>query len=177
VDRAQLEHAIRAACTVADDEELWVVGSQAVLGQFPAAAPELRQSIEVDVIPKNRPEQADLIDGSLGELSQFHETHGFYVHGISLDGVVLPTGWKKRCINVKNENTRKNAGLCLEAHDLATSKLAAGRDKDKAFVRTMLRLDMCRARTLLSRLKNTKLDAEKRQLMETWIRMIAEELR
>ena len=33
--RAQLEHVIRAACTIADDDELIVIGSQAILGQFP----------------------------------------------------------------------------------------------------------------------------------------------
>jgi len=176
VDRAQLEHAIRAACAVADDSELWIVGSQAVLGQFPAASPELRNSIEVDVIPKNRPDQADLIDGNLGELSLFHETHGFYVHGISLDGLVLPKGWQRRCVKVENQNTRGNIGLCLEAHDLASSKLAAGRDKDKAFVRTMLRLEMCRARTLLSRLRTTGLTAEQCRLAETWVRITAGEL-
>lgn len=30
--RSQLEHAIRAACEVANDTELWVFGSQAILG-------------------------------------------------------------------------------------------------------------------------------------------------
>ena len=35
--RAQLEHIIRAAVAVADDDEIIVVGSQAVLGQFPDA--------------------------------------------------------------------------------------------------------------------------------------------
>lgn len=39
--RAQLEHIIRAATTIADDDELVIIGSQAVLGQFPEAAAEL----------------------------------------------------------------------------------------------------------------------------------------
>ena len=33
--RDQLEHAIRAACDVAEDTELIVFGSQAILGTFP----------------------------------------------------------------------------------------------------------------------------------------------
>ncbi len=36
--RAQLEHIIRAAATIADDDEIVVLGSQAVLGQFQGAA-------------------------------------------------------------------------------------------------------------------------------------------
>jgi hypothetical protein len=90
--RDQLEHAIRAACDVSDDTELWIFGSQAILGEFPDAPASLRASIEVDVQPKNRPEAVDMIDGALGELSMFHETHGFYVHGISIESAMLPEG-------------------------------------------------------------------------------------
>jgi dihydrofolate reductase len=51
--RSQLEHIIRAAATVADDDELIIIGSQAVLGQFPDAPDELCVSNEADVFPKN----------------------------------------------------------------------------------------------------------------------------
>jgi hypothetical protein len=78
--REQLEHAIRAACEVSEDNEIWIFGSQAILGEFPNASKDLRASIEVDVQPKNRPDNVDVIDGALGELSLFHQTHGFYVH-------------------------------------------------------------------------------------------------
>jgi hypothetical protein len=37
VTRDQLEHAIRAACDVSGDTELWVFGSQAILAEFPNA--------------------------------------------------------------------------------------------------------------------------------------------
>ena len=33
--RKQLEHLIRAAAVIADDDEIVVIGSQAILGQFP----------------------------------------------------------------------------------------------------------------------------------------------
>ena len=59
--RDQLEHAIRAACDVAQDSELYVFGSQAILGSFPQAPHELRGSIEVDVQPKNRPDATDRV--------------------------------------------------------------------------------------------------------------------
>jgi hypothetical protein len=136
--RDQLEHAIRAACDVADDNELLIFGSQSILGGHPNAPPELRASVEVDVQPKNRPEKVDSIDGALGELSPFHETHGFYVQGVSIEVAQLPEGWEDRTHQVKNDNTRGNTGYCLEAHDLAASKLAAFRDKDRDFVRVLL---------------------------------------
>lgn len=80
--REELEHAIRAACDAAGDTEVWVFGSQSILGQHPEAAEALRFSMEVDVDPKNRPDKVDAIDGALGEGSRFHQTHGFYVHGV-----------------------------------------------------------------------------------------------
>jgi hypothetical protein len=103
----------------------------AILGEFPNAHESLRSSIEVDVQPKNNPDKSDEIDGSLGELSLFHKTHGFYVHGISLESVKLPKNWENRVIEVKDEvTTGGNSGLCIEVHDLAASKLVAFREKD-----------------------------------------------
>jgi hypothetical protein len=102
VNREQLEHAIRAACDVSGDNELIIFGSQAILGQFPHAHEELRRSIEVDLTPKNKPETVDKIDGALGENSMFHQNHGFYVHGISIDAVKLPENWEKRTIRVQD---------------------------------------------------------------------------
>jgi hypothetical protein len=32
--REQLEHAIRAACEVSEDSEIWIFGSQAILGEL-----------------------------------------------------------------------------------------------------------------------------------------------
>lgn len=83
--REQLEHAIRAACDIAGDTELIVFGSQAILGTYPRPPESLAASIEVDVQPKNHPERTDDVDGMLGELSDFHITHGFYVHGVTID--------------------------------------------------------------------------------------------
>jgi hypothetical protein len=78
-------------------------------------------------------------DGSLGELSQFHQTHGFYVHGVSIEAATLPSGWEDRTVPVSDPvRTRGNVGHCLEAHDLSASKLAAYREKDRDFVRTLL---------------------------------------
>ena len=44
--RADLEHIIRAAGTIADVDDVVVIGSQAVLGEFPDAPAELLVSNE-----------------------------------------------------------------------------------------------------------------------------------
>ena len=52
---------------------------------------------------------------------------------------MLPAGWKDRLIPVRNKNTGAGTALCLEIHDLAVSKLVAGREKDLSFVGGLLR--------------------------------------
>jgi len=56
--RAQLEHIIRAAGAIADVDELVVIGSQAILGQFPGAPAELLVSNGADLYPRRYPELA-----------------------------------------------------------------------------------------------------------------------
>lgn len=137
--REQLEHAIRAAGAICGDPELWVVGSQSVLGPVPDAHPDLRRSMEVDIAPRNHPELEELIEGSIGELSPFHQTFGFYVDGVDVTALTLPDGWQERTVAVDNPNTNGFRGLCLDPADLAVSKLAAGREKDLDFVRVLVR--------------------------------------
>ena len=45
MNRAALEHILRAAAAVANEHEIVVIGSQAVLGQFPNAPEALLVSI------------------------------------------------------------------------------------------------------------------------------------
>jgi hypothetical protein len=168
--RAQLEHAIRAACRVAEDTELWIFGSQAILGELPDAPEALRESAECDVTPKNRPEAVDKIDGALGELSQFHQTHGFYVHGLSLEAATLPDGWKGRTHKVQNANTNQYAGYCVEAHDLAVSKLVAFREKDREFVRVLLNEHLINPETLVERIASLPCSKEEQARLTVWIK-------
>lgn len=91
--------------------------------------------MELDLYPLDAPEKADLIDGSIGELSPFHDAFGYYAHGVGVETAILPAGWRDRWIRVESEGA---IGWCLSPVDLAISKLAAGRSKDIDFVRGML---------------------------------------
>ncbi len=163
--REQLEHIVRAAAYIVDDDELIVVGSQAVLGQFPDAPAALLSSNEADVYPRNKPELADVIDGTIGELSPFHETFGYYAHGVGPTTAVLPEGWLDRLVPVSNANTRGATGWCLEIHDLVVSKLAAGREKDLDFAREAARHRLVREAVLKERLAATRLPDELRPVV------------
>lgn len=166
VTRDQLEHIVRAAADIVKDDELIIVGSQAILGEFPDAPPELLVSNEADVYPKNKPELADLIDGTIGELSPFHETFGYYAHGVGQSTATLPEGWKGRLVPLYSDNTRGATGWCLEVHDLVISKLVAGREKDLEFAREAVRHRLVAEDILRKRLSVTHLLEELRPVVE-----------
>lgn len=153
MNRAALEHIVRASAAVSDEREIVVIGSQAVLGQFPNAPEALLVSMEADVFPRYAPDKSALIDGAIGELSMFHETFGYYAHGVDETTATLPAGWADRLVPIQNENTGGAIGWCLDVHDLALSKLVAGRDKDLDFVRVLVRENMAVPRVLHERLK------------------------
>ncbi|KIG13311.1 hypothetical protein DB30_00359 [Enhygromyxa salina] len=163
--RAQLEHLIRACSTIAEDDEIIIIGSQSILGQFPDAPEELLISNEADVYPRNFPERAELVDGSIGELSPFHQTFGYYAQGVGEQTATLAQGWQHRLIPVNNARTRGATGWCLEVHDLVVSKYAANREKDREFVRAVIRHGLIQRETLDQRLAQTELDPRLRALI------------
>jgi hypothetical protein len=149
MNREQLEHAIRASASISGEDLIVIVGSQSILGSFPEAPASLLVSMAVDAFPEAAPEKSDVIDGCIGELSPFHETHGYYVHGVSPETAVLPSGWRSRLVEVRTPATYGSVGLCLSPSDLAVSKLLAGRDKTCSFVRTMLKQGMVSTSAIL----------------------------
>lgn len=160
--RTELEHIIRAAAANADTDEIVIIGSQAILGSILNPPPETIISMEADVFPKNKPADSILIDGAIGENSIFHQTFGYYAHGVGPETAILPAGAFNRLVPVKNENTRGATGWCLDLHDLAASKLAAGREKDLSFVSVMLRhklVDAARLRSRIDTLANNQIAA------------------
>ena len=157
VKRSDLEHVLRAAATIADDRDVLVIGSQAILGTLTEdELPGLTtRSMEADVAffddGDNR--KSDLVDGAIGELSPFHEMYGYYGQGVSVSTAKLPRGWRDRLIVVETASTAPGRGLCLEAHDCVLSKLVAGREKDLAFAAALIDAGIVDHATLLERLE------------------------
>jgi hypothetical protein len=134
----QLEHLIRAAGSITDENLILVIGSQSILAKYPNPPDPLGLSMEADMCPLAAPEKADQISGAIGEITLFQSTHGYYAHGLPPSACPLPEGWQSRLLRHENANTRGYVGMCLHPDDLACSKLAAGRPKDMDFVATML---------------------------------------
>jgi hypothetical protein len=77
VNRQQLEHIIRAAGDVINEDEIIVVGSQAVLGADAEGLPgSVLVSREADVMARADPDGAKALkrNGAIGELTRFDST-------------------------------------------------------------------------------------------------------
>ena len=164
--RTDLEHIIRAAGDITGERELVIIGSQAILGQFPNAPEALLGSREADVYFPGRPELAQKVEGAIGELSRFDDTHGFYAGSADDRTPTLPQEWRTRLIPIVNANTNGITGWCLEVHDIAVAKYAAGRKKDHRYITVLWTKGMIQLKTMLTRLDTTPLDpVRKTQLL------------
>jgi hypothetical protein len=171
--REQFEHAIRAAGAVLGVTELLVIGSQAVHGSMSGPVPiEAARSVEVDVAVRGDTEGrlADLIDGSIGEASMFHDTFGYYAQGVVESTARLPEGWQARLVPFDTPGTRGVTAWCLELHDLWVSKAVAGREKDREFCAALVRRGVVMPDVLSARLDTVPaLDARFRSTALQWI--------
>lgn len=170
--RHELEHILRAAAAITDENDFVVVGSQAILGQYPDAPKELLISNEVDIYPEHHPELADLIDGAIGAGSMFSEQFGYHADGVGPETAILPRLWRTRAVLVTGPGTKGACGICPEANDLAISKLAAGRPKDRDWFRVAAARHLLSRTTISSRLDCIPLDRQSiemlRQRLESW---------
>ncbi len=167
MQRSELEHVIRAASSIADDRDIVVVGSQSILGSFPEAPAALLRSTEADVFPRNAPDRSTVIDGAIGEGSPFHETFGYYAHGVGPETSVVAVGWEERLVPIHNANTSGATGWCLDPHDAVVAKLAAGREHDVAFAAEAIRAGLVESPVLRERIAGLPVDETRREHAES----------
>ena len=169
--RHELEHLIRAAADITGQQELVIIGSQAVLGQYPEAPDTLLISIEADIHPIHAPGLGTAIELHIGEGSRFDRTHGYHADGIEGGLPPLPRGWESRLIPICNENTNGATGWCLEVHDIAAAKYAAHREKDLRYTRELWEAGMLDPHTLDERIRTIHIEPpEKREIVEASVR-------
>jgi hypothetical protein len=176
VNRDQFDHAIRAAGAVLGLDELIVFGSQAVHASMVDLPHEAQRSVEVDIVPPDDPEGrlADVIDGSIGEASAFHETFGYYSQGVSERTAVLPDGWRDRLVRYDSPATNGVVAWCLDLHDLWIAKAIANREKDRDFCRALVDKGRVDPAVLAERLiEVSELDEDRRAVVAASIRQLS----
>lgn len=87
----------------------------------------------------------------------------------------LPKRWRNRLVHLKLD--RDDTGIkayCIEPHDLAVAKLAAGRDKDRIFIRALLDRGLLDPATVGKRITATSVSAQAQQQMASlFARLVA----
>lgn len=170
--RSELEHVLRASAAITLDNSFVVIGSQAVLLDFPDAPAELLLSNEVDLYPALHPERSDLIDGAIGQLSMFHDTFGYHADGVSPETAVMPADWMTFA---KLHYIGDLTAVCPDLHDIAVSKCVAGRDKDADWVRALLGHGMIKIDRLVERLSQLDTTLHPSEHLIAWARRRAQE--
>ncbi len=132
---AKVEHILRAAGNATGQKAFVLVGSSAIF-VWSAIVPEsLAMSREADLFA-NTPDAedadriADELDALLGQASPFDDEYGYYCDGVGPETAILPEDWRDRAKLYASANTGGVTALVPEPHDLALSKLCAGREKD-----------------------------------------------
>ena len=95
--------------------------------------------------------------------------YGYHAQGVGPEAAVLPEGWRDRLVKIQNQNTDLKIGYCLEPHDLAASKLAAGRDKDWPFVKTLLAHHIVEVTTLTERIAQLPVSSATKARLVAWV--------
>jgi hypothetical protein len=166
--KQQLDHILRAAGNITGQKQFVIVGSQALHGKYPDLADTIVMSAEVDLFAPRQPDSTELLN-EIGVDSPFHATYGFYADPVDEATAVLPKGWKGRLVNLPAGDTGGVRGLCLEPHDLAISKYAVRRDKDKTFTQQLARRGLVDRETLLALVDQTPVSAEIKQRIRGYI--------
>ncbi|WP_298208928.1 DUF6036 family nucleotidyltransferase [Ferrimicrobium sp.] len=175
----ELEHLIRSSGAILGDGEVLIIGSQSILpwlrkyaGHPPRQwADVFTMSSEVDIIPIDNDERkSDLIDGTIGESSYFHQTFGVYAQGVSLETVRAPVGWQSRCYPLLNANTGGVIGRCMHPMDLFIAKTIANRPKDGPFLDAMIEYSLVKLEALLHNMAKVP-DLSENEI-ETWQTLI-----
>jgi hypothetical protein len=110
-----------------------IVGSQAIFAQTDDIPSVVRESLECDFLVFRQTAQREKINCDFGVFSEFADEKGYYADALGLASVVLPIGWDERLEPLRDPDGEIVA-KCLEIHDLAASKIAAGRPKDIEFL-------------------------------------------
>ncbi len=166
--KQQVDQVLRAAGRITGEKQFIIIGSQSLHGKHPDVPDEILTSFEVDLIASKHADRTEWLN-AIGVHSQFHETFGYYADPVDVSAATLPSGWKGRLVSLPPGETDGVKGLCLEPHDLAIAKYAAGREKDLIFTRELARRGIVFEERLLSLLDQTPVDGELHERILGWI--------
>lgn len=149
--RNRLLDLLRRAVGLSAGQRLILAGSQAFYASAPSAPELVERSEEADLLLVGVDRALFVrLEEALGMESPYLYETGVFAHPVGLGTITVPTGWEERLVPFGREEGLANV-WALEIHDLAATKLMAGREKDFEFLRALLDQGLCDLPTLLGR--------------------------
>lgn len=131
MQRREIQVALEAAAKISPYREFVIAGSLSVLG-YKEIPPEMMSlSIDIDFFPLRDPDHVQEVRDALGEDSEFHESHGYYLDPISCHVLVLPPGWMDRLVPIQLGDIW---AYFLDVNDAAISKYVRSAENDYRWI-------------------------------------------
>lgn len=178
-DWNDLERAARSIAAHFEADTVIVVGSQAILIDWPDAPERLRLTPEIDIYPGNNRaweaanpglEASEEINGLFGVMSLFEEQYGFYLDGVDEHTAKMPADWMSRARTAMIDVYGRPAILlCPAMEDIAVSKLLRFVEKDRDFIQDCVNAGRLDVRTVRTRLGQMFLSSVQRKEIEGYL--------
>jgi hypothetical protein len=175
--RQKIDHILRAAADATGEKRFVLVGSSALIVQVKHLPADMMVTPEADIFAPDAEDieyVSDLIDGSIGRNSAFHQTFGYYGDGISPGTAILPGEWQDRTIEYATPETGEATAIVVERHDVALAKLCAWREKDRVWLKTGVQTGVLSLSVMTSRLPEMPERAPPRADMLLRLRFLAQ---
>lgn len=138
MNKKQIEKSLFELCLKSKQKAIYIVGSQSLYGFIDSVPKEVNLSVDVDIILGDE-SSINVLEREFGDHSIFREQHGYFIHILENESVILPEGWKnrtkKRKMGIEGFKTTLHF---ISPSDLCAAKLAIGRDKDIRIVTILL---------------------------------------
>ena len=152
--RSRLFDLLRRAVALSAGQRIILAGSQAFYASAPSAPELVARSEEADLLLVGVERSLfKRLEEALGMESTYLRETGVFAHPVGLGTNTVPCGWEERLVPFGREEGLTNV-WALDIHDLAATKLMAGRDKDFEFLRALLDHGLCDFVTLTARFES-----------------------
>ena len=154
LDKKKIRHILRSVAAITQARSFVIIGTGAVVAGLKHVPLDMMMTRELDIYAESPDSEqlSDLIDGTLGEGSQFDVANGYYAHGVGVRTACMPSDWKTRATVISIPNDPGAVCLCPDPNDIAIAKACAWREKDRDWLVAGARGGVLRPDVMLSRI-------------------------
>ncbi|MEP3665805.1 MAG: hypothetical protein ABJN42_03615 [Roseibium sp.] len=172
-----IAHVLRAAHQISGANKFTLMGSHALLLEFSDESDiptNMLRSQAHTIWPEDHPELTDLIRGTLGRKTPFHQHFGYYADFLDPGSAILPLDWADR--KITRDDPALFGGAIVtgpEIHDLALAKICVYRESEFTWVDMGINAGIIDPQELCDRImevpESREFPAQKRLDVFSWI--------